>query len=84
MLYRDPYAPFFSLSAVKAAQRSLVQCLAQSYQGSGIHFGLISVEEPVSMDNSYSNPPLIAERAWDLYSQTQDKWTLEVEVLGRK
>ena len=47
MLYRDPFAPFFSLSAVKAAQRTLVQCLAQSYQGKGIHFGLVSVEEPV-------------------------------------
>lgn len=81
MLYKQPYAPYFSLSLAKAAQRTLVQCLAQTYEQQGIHFGLVSVQSVVSEDHPVMNPKNIAQRAWELYDQPKEKWTLEVEIV---
>ena len=81
LLYKNPMAPMFSLCLVKSAQRTLVQCLAQQYQSQGIHFGLVSVEGRVNPEDPTMSPSLIAQRAWELYSQKPDQWTLEVEIL---
>lgn len=81
MLYKAPYAPYFSLSVAKAAQRTLVQCLKQTYEGQGIHFGLVSAEGIVSPENPNMNPKLIAERAWKLHDQSREEWALETEIL---
>lgn len=33
LLWKQPYAPFFSLSMVKSSQRTLVQCLGATFPG---------------------------------------------------
>ncbi|KAK5011280.1 hypothetical protein LTR28_004232 [Elasticomyces elasticus] len=80
MLYKTPMPSLFSLSVVKAAQRSLVRCLSQVYEKDGVHFGLVSVEGAVSESSPNCNPKNIADKTWDLYNQERGDWTLEVEI----
>ncbi|KAK4990303.1 hypothetical protein LTR50_002628 [Elasticomyces elasticus] len=80
MLYKTPMPSLFSLSVVKAAQRSLVRCLSQVYEKDGVHFGLVSVEGAVSESSPNCNPKNIADKTWNLYNQERGDWTLEVEL----
>lgn len=71
---------FFSLSLVKASQRNLVQSLHKTYPD--IHFALLNVGGQVSKDDKYLNPDAIAEKYWELYSQSKENWTLDLNVMG--
>lgn len=79
MLYRNPVTFVFSLSLTKTAQRNLVMMLNMEY-GKDVHIGLVSVEGVVSHDKEHMSPKLIAERAWQLYSQEKGDWKLEIEI----
>lgn len=74
-----PYTPMFSLSMTKAAQRSLVQCLNETYAERGIHCGLVSASGIVSPENKVLNPRNIADEAWKFYDTAKPE-QLEIEL----
>jgi hypothetical protein len=80
LLWLDPFPMFFSLSMLKASQRNLVQSLAKTYPD--VHFALLNIQGQVSRDDKYFNPPAIAEKFWELYSQKKENWTLDLTLLG--
>jgi len=97
LLWKQPFPMFFSLSMVKASQRNLVHSLAMTYQN--VHLATLNVGGPVSQEDKYLNPPAvslpiflshitdrkqIAEKFWELYSQEQDAWTLDLDLLGEQ
>ncbi|KAF0327908.1 hypothetical protein GQ607_004739 [Colletotrichum asianum] len=78
-----PYSPhpaFFALSLVKAAQRNLAQTLRMSYKSEGVHIGLINVGGQVFPDHETWNPPNIAEKAWEWFSQIKENPSFEVKI----
>ncbi|KAI8241902.1 hypothetical protein K4K53_003878 [Colletotrichum sp. SAR 10_77] len=78
-----PYSPhpaFFALSLVKAAQRNLAQTLRMSYESEGVHIGLINVGGQVFPDHETWNPPNIAEKAWEWFSQIKENPSFEVKI----
>jgi NAD(P)-dependent dehydrogenase (short-subunit alcohol dehydrogenase family) len=78
-----PYHPIpfiFALSLVKAAQRNLMQSLEQTYSSQGVHIGLINVGGQVSPDDKVYNPPNIAAKAWEWFSQLKEKPSFEVLI----
>jgi len=81
LLYADPIPQLFSLSLVKAAQRSLVMSLAKTFNSSGIHIALITVGGDVAPENKHLNPRNIADQTWELFDQEKDTWGWEVEIL---
>lgn len=66
-LYRDPLPEVFSLTITKAAQRSLVEMMAQTFAPQGVHVGLISVGGPVAPEKKVLNPTNIAEKTWEFF-----------------
>lgn len=64
----------------KASQRNLVQSLQKTYPT--VHIALLNVGGPVSQEDAYLNPPAIAEKFWELYSQEKEDWTGELNVLA--
>ena len=70
----------FSLSMAKAAQRNLVPSLHESYPQ--VHIALLNVGGAVSKEDKNLNPNAIAENFWGLYSQEEEQWILELDVLG--
>lgn len=48
--------------------------------GKEVHVGLVSVDGEVSPRKEHMSPKLIAERAWELYSQEKGSWQFEVEI----
>jgi len=79
LLWEDPFPMFFSLSLVKASQRNLVHSLAKTYPD--VHFAMLNIQGQVSKDDKYFNPPAIAEKFWELYSQKKAGWTLDLTLL---
>ncbi|RFU25722.1 hypothetical protein B7463_g10620, partial [Scytalidium lignicola] len=79
-LWQDPIPELFSLSMVKAAQRNMVQSLQKVYPN--IHTAIINIGGPVSKEDPYLNPDAIAKKIWELYSQSSDSWTPEINVLA--
>ncbi|KAK0124667.1 hypothetical protein ONS95_009613 [Cadophora gregata] len=80
LLWKHPYPPFFSLSMVKASQRTLVQCLGLAFPD--VHCALLNVAGQVSEDDKVFNPTAISEKFWELYDQEKDAWTLDLDVLA--
>jgi hypothetical protein len=73
-------AELFSLSLVKAAQRSLVQSLDLVFRSQGVHVALISVGSYVAPTQRNCNPENIAKKTWELYNQEKEEWTVEIEI----
>lgn len=71
----------FSLSMVKAGQRTLVLSLQKTYPA--IHIALLNVGGQVSKEDKFFNPDSIAKKYWELYSQEKSAWTKELDVLGQ-
>ncbi|KAF8848993.1 NAD(P)-binding protein [Acephala macrosclerotiorum] len=80
LLWKYPIPMFFSLSMVKSSQRNLVESLKLSFPD--VHIALLNVGGPVSPEDKYLNPPAIAEKFWELYSQEKSARTLDLEILG--
>lgn len=80
LLWVDPFPMFFSLSLVKASQRNMVQSLAKIYPE--VHFALLNIQGQVSKEDKYFNPPVIAEKFLELYSQKKEQWTVDLTLLG--
>jgi len=80
LLWKQPYAPFFSLSMVKSSQRTLVQCLGATFPD--VHCALLNIAGQVSEDDKVFNPTNLAEKFWELYDQEKEAWTLDLDVLG--
>ncbi|TID14678.1 putative NADP(+)-dependent dehydrogenase [Venturia nashicola] len=81
ILYKNPVPAVFSLTLTKAAQRSMVECMYQTYKDGGIHCGLVSVGGEVAPENKALNPNNIARKTWGLFDQPKETWALEVEIL---
>ena len=62
LLHADPIPQLFSLSLVKAAQRSLVMSLAKTFNSSGIRVALVMVGGAVTPENKRLNPRNIANQ----------------------
>jgi hypothetical protein len=75
-----PMPELFSLSLVKAAQRSLVQSLDMVYRTKGVHIALISVGSYVAPSQKNCNPENIAKKTWELFEQKKEDWTGEIEI----
>ncbi|KAE9378631.1 putative NADP(+)-dependent dehydrogenase [Stipitochalara longipes BDJ] len=80
LLPHEPVPYVFSLSLVKASQRNLAQSLALTYPD--VHVALLNVGGPVSWEDKWFNPPAIAKKFWELYTQEKDKWTLDLDLLA--
>ncbi|KAN0115521.1 putative NADP(+)-dependent dehydrogenase [Hyaloscypha variabilis] len=82
LLPHDPVPFVFPLSLVKASQRNLAQSLALTYPD--VHVALLNVGGPVSWEDRWFNPPAIAKKFWELYTQEKDKWTLDLDLLAEE
>ncbi|KAH0443104.1 hypothetical protein CcaCcLH18_01217 [Colletotrichum camelliae] len=80
LLPYSPHPAFFALSLVKAAQRNLAQTLRMSYESEGVHIGLINVGGQVFPDHETWNPPNIAQKAWEWFSQIKENPSFEVKI----
>lgn len=80
LLWKYPLPAFFSLSMVKTSQRNLVESLKLSFPD--IHIALLNVGGVVSPEDKSLNPPAIAEKFWELYSQEKSAWTLDLDMLA--
>lgn len=70
----------FSLSLVKAAQKSMALTMAELYEDKGVHIGLVNVQGAVSELDPKLNPDNIAKATWELFDQVKGHWTREVVV----
>jgi hypothetical protein len=59
----------------------MVDCMYQTYKGSGVHCGLISVGGQVSPESKDLSPDNIAKKTWGLFDQLKEDWGLEVEIM---
>ncbi|KUJ13098.1 putative short-chain alcohol dehydrogenase [Mollisia scopiformis] len=80
LLWKQPVPFVFSLSLVKASQRNLVETMKMTFPD--IHIALLNVGGVVSPEDTYLNPPAIAEKFWELYAQEKSAWTFDLEILG--
>jgi NAD(P)-dependent dehydrogenase (short-subunit alcohol dehydrogenase family) len=71
-LYKDPWAPYFSLSMAKAAQHSLTMSLSQEFSKKGVHVAAVVVHGLVKPESKYFSPKKIAEVFWGLYGEGKD------------
>jgi 3'-phosphoadenosine 5'-phosphosulfate sulfotransferase (PAPS reductase)/FAD synthetase len=78
LLHDDPVPQLFSLSLVKASQRTLVLAMQKQYPE--IHIALLYVDGAVSPDETKNNPANIAEKFWELYAQEKGAWKGEMTV----
>ncbi|KXJ85551.1 hypothetical protein Micbo1qcDRAFT_221969 [Microdochium bolleyi] len=79
-LPKEPNPGVFALSLVKAAQRNLMQSLAMTYGGKGVHLGVINVGGPVSRDHEVWNPDNIADKTWDWCEAARGRASFEVDI----
>lgn len=79
-LSRDPLPQIFTLSLVKAAQRDLTHSLSQIYDPQGVHVGMIRVMGAVDPAAATLSPNSIDAKVWELFNESQDKQTFEIEV----
>jgi hypothetical protein len=77
ILHNDPVPILFSLSVVKAAQRTLTLSLQRAYPD--IHVALLLISGNVSFEEEVRNPANIAEELWKLYAQKKE-WAVEVTM----
>ncbi|KAF2402845.1 NAD(P)-binding protein, partial [Trichodelitschia bisporula] len=68
-LYKEAFAPYFSLGVSKAAQHSLTVSLSQVLAKRGVHVAAVVVHGLVKPDGGVFSPGRIAERYWELYEQ---------------
>jgi len=68
-LYKDAFAPFFSLSLSKASQHSLTMSLSQVYAKQGVLVSAVVVHGLVKPESEIFSPKKIAEVFWDLHQQ---------------
>lgn len=80
MLPQQPLPFVFALSSVKAAQRTLVQCLNMTYGPKGVIVGLVNVAGQVSPEDKTWNSTNIAAKAWDWFSGHKENPTFEVII----
>ncbi|KAF7514499.1 hypothetical protein G7054_g15262 [Neopestalotiopsis clavispora] len=76
----QPVPQFFALSLVKAAQRNMVQSMNMTWVPQGVSVGLINVGGPVTADHPTRNPPNIADKSWEWFSQLREKPSFEVVI----
>jgi hypothetical protein len=81
LLYANPIPQLFSLSLVKATQRSLAMSLAKTFNSSGIHIALVTVGGAVALENKSLNPRNIADQTWEPFDQEKYTWSWETEIL---
>jgi short-subunit dehydrogenase len=79
-LWIEPMTELLTLSLTKAAQRNLVGSLAQVAVKDGIHVALLSPMGVVSPEMKNRNPKNIAVKAWELYAEERDHWSLETQI----
>jgi NAD(P)-dependent dehydrogenase (short-subunit alcohol dehydrogenase family) len=79
-LYKEPFAPYFSLAVSKAAQHSLTISLNQAYGKQGVHVAAVVVHGLVKPDSEHFSPRKIAEIFWNLYEQGAENGEKEVWV----
>ena len=84
ILCKDPLPHLFSLAACRAAQYNIVTSCYKEYGPQGVHCALIVVGGELRECGTVSNAQVVADKAWELYSQEKGKGDLEVEVLGSK
>ncbi|GAA5444516.1 putative oxidoreductase SA2266 [Microbulbifer sp. NBRC 101763] len=83
-------ANFASFASAKAAQRSLAQSMARHLWPKGVHVAYLIIDGPVSksrtLDGStrdnqtFLQPPDIADTAFFLTTQAKSAWTFEVDL----
>jgi hypothetical protein len=78
LLHDDPIPILFSLSLVKAAQRTLVLTLQRLY--ADVHIALLYVGGAVSPEEEVRNPANIAKQLWKLYAQEKTQWAGEMTL----
>jgi hypothetical protein len=71
LLHDHPVPTLFSLSLVKAAQRTLVLTLQRVY--TDFHIALLYIGGSVGPEEEVRNPANIAEQLWKLYAQEKSK-----------
>lgn len=76
LLHDDPVPILFSLSIVKAAQRTLALTLQRAYPD--IHVALLLIGGAVGFEEEVRNPANVAEELWKLYAQRKEEWAVEV------
>lgn len=82
MLYQERLPFVFSLSLVKAAQRSLTISLHATF-GKEVKTALVTIAGELKPDKPGMSPSFIAERIWELHMQPKDQWTRDLEILER-
>jgi hypothetical protein len=68
-LYKDAFAPFFSLSLSKASQHSLTMSLSQVFAKQGVLVSAVVVHGLVKPESEIFSPKKIAGVFWDLHQQ---------------
>lgn len=75
----QPFAPFWSLSMMKAAQSNFLKSLEQMV-GDKVHVARIDINGIVSPDAKECSPTKVAEQHWRLYQQKKSSWEYVVDV----
>lgn len=73
----NPYPQYASLAAGKAALRNLCFSLNAELAPDGIHAAMVTVAGFVK-PGTHFDPDLIAEKYWDLYTQSVGAWEREI------
>jgi hypothetical protein len=81
LVYKQPMPVIFALSMTKAAQRILVQCLAETYSKDGVQIGVISVGGRVGPEMKNLNPTNIADKTWEWFDQWKETRDFEVVIM---
>jgi hypothetical protein len=68
-LYKDAFAPYFSLSLSKASQHSLTMSLSQVFSKKGVLVSAVVVHGLVKPESEVFSPKKIAGVFWDLHQQ---------------
>ncbi len=77
----EPKPEYVSLSLGKAAVRTLVTLLDQTYGAAGVHAASVTVDGPVAPRTAF-DPDVIAEHYWRLHAQPRDAWQHEIVHTG--
>jgi hypothetical protein len=75
-----PIADLFSLSMAKAAQRNLVQSLAQSYADQKVHLGFVTIGGVISPDKNRMSPTNIAKEIWKFFELEEKSNDVELNI----
>lgn len=70
-----------SLTAGKSALRGLAFAMAEELRADNIHVAMVTIAGQVAPGGSF-DPQLIAERYWQLHSETRPDWTVETIYKG--